>query len=212
VDDLNEKYLKPFAVEYICGGVTHLTSVLCHRYDGTATDRCYEPMVHRQELSKKDVWQTPDWLIDGIQQHVTIDLDPCAGANTHIGETNYRLEDGDDGLSQPWFGTVFCNPPFTQKTDWLDKAVTAIDNTELILFVTPDSTDVQSWWHGSIVPHARYVWFSKGRVSYVDPTSDGERESPPFGTAISIFGDPPNTLLHWFDENGWVVTEAERQQ
>lgn len=86
-------------------------------------------MTRKQHLSDKDVWQTPQWLVDGIDGAVTIDLDPCAGSDTSIGSINYRLEDGDDGLEAPWFGTVFVNPPFTQKGDWLNKALTERERT-----------------------------------------------------------------------------------
>lgn len=77
------------------------------------------------------------------------------------------------------------------------------------MFVTPDSTDVQSWWHGKIVPHATYVWFSEGRVKYVDPNSDSDRTSPPFGTAISLFGEVDNELARFLDEHGWLVETVD---
>ncbi len=167
-------------------------------------------MAKQRHLSEKDVWRTPQWLIDGIEKYKNISLDPCAGAETEIGDINYRLEDGDDGLQEEWFGTVFVNPPFTQKNEWLSKALDERENTDLIMFLTPDSTDVQSWWHGKIVPNADYVWFSYGRMNYIDPDK-GEvdnTQKPTFGTAISMYGDVPDELLQFFDEEGWVVETA----
>jgi phage N-6-adenine-methyltransferase len=159
-------------------------------------------------LSEKDTWQTPDWLIEGIQQYVNIDLDPCAGKHTSIGDENYRLEDGKDGLELPWYGTTFVNPPFSHKKEWAAKVIDELDNTDLIMLVTPDSTDVQSWWHTCIVPFADYVWFSEGRIKYVDPDTQETAKSPTFGTAISMYGEVPDGLLQWFNEHGWVVEDA----
>lgn len=158
------------------------------------------------QLSEKDTWQTPFWIIDGIQECVNIDLDPCAGEHTSHGDVNYRLEDGDDGLEEEWFGTVFANPPFSYKKEWSAKVVDEIENTDLIMFLTTDGTNVQSWWHGKIAPNADYVWFSDGRLYYIDPeTQETTDHNAPFGTAISMYGDVPQDLLNFFDEHGWVV-------
>jgi len=157
----------------------------------------------------KDTWQTPAWLHESINDICSIDLDPCAALDTDIGKTNWSIERGEDGLEREWFGTVFVNPPFSEKREWVEKVITEQTNTELILLVTPDSTDVQSWWHDGIVPHASYVWFSDGRISYVHPDDEQTANSPTFGTSISIFGEPEEELLQWLCERGWLVTEVE---
>jgi len=75
--------------------------------------------VNFVQKSKKDVWQTPKSLWKPIDEQDNINLDPCAAEDTSIGDVNYTVE--DDGLSQTWFGTVWLNPPFSQKDEWLDK-------------------------------------------------------------------------------------------
>jgi phage N-6-adenine-methyltransferase len=170
----------------------------------------------RQELSEKDTWQTPPWLIDGIKQYVTIDLDPCAGKDTEIGETNWSILCGEDGLERDWHGTVFCNPPFSEKDTWVEYLIQQYrcGNVERVFLVTPDSTDVKSWWHGrevrgtehdGIVDCASYVCFMAGRVQYIDPETGERKGSPSFGTAISMFGSFPDELLAWFGTEGWLV-------
>lgn len=173
------------------------------------------------ELPEKDTWETPQWIIDGITDHVDIDLDPCAGPDTDVAETNWSIQRGEDGLEQSWrrldgqFETVFVNPPFSDKSEWIDKAAReyGIGNVRRGFIVTPDSTDVKSWFHGTgekfgITDFASHVWFAEGRVSYIDPQTGETAGSPSFGTAISMFGPMPDDLLRWFDEHGWVVKEA----
>jgi len=159
----------------------------------------------------KDVWQTPPSVYEPLDDVVGIDLDPCAGPNTTVGETNWCVEDGDDGLVREWFGTVFVNPPFSAKDDWIDKCLTEIPNTDLIILLTPDSMDVQSWWHECIVPHADYVWFSDGRVNFIDPETGEKPDSgATFGTALSLFGGGtvPQELLVLLDTKGWLVHDV----
>jgi phage N-6-adenine-methyltransferase len=162
---------------------------------------------------KKNDWQTPEWLTDGLNDTLDgIDLDPCAGRYTDIGDTNWSIHYGEDGLDRAWRGydSVFVNPPFSEKQQWVDKVVGEMPNTDLIMLLTPDSTDVQSWWHNGIVPHVSYVWFSKGRISYVDPETGEQAGSPTFGTSLSLFGDAPSELLEWLAEYGWLVEAVRR--
>ena len=155
--------------------------------------------------SKKDVWQTPDELLDVIKDN--IDLDPCAADNTDIGDTNYT--ENDDGLSQDWFGTVFVNPPFSNKDGFLKKAVEEYKagNTDTIFVVTPDSTDVQSWWHTYIAQHSTYIWFAYGRIDYLSPDISGGRNDnrPTWGTALSMYGTPSDKTLASLLDNGHLV-------
>lgn len=70
------------------------------------------------ELKKHDILRTPKWVYQPLG---LFDLDPCAGETTDIARVNYRLENGENGLELPWFGFVWCNPPFSQKEIWASK-------------------------------------------------------------------------------------------
>jgi len=165
------------------------------------------------QLPEKDVWETPVWLYGGIGERVGgFDLDPCAGPETEIAATNWSIQRGQDGLDREWFGDVWVNPPFSEKGRWLDKAVAEYEagRADRVFVVTPDSTDVKSWFHGTIVPHATYVWFSEGRISYVDPETGEPSGHPSFGTAVSVFADGlPAECRRWFDDHGWLVSGIE---
>jgi|APHM01.1.fsa_nt_gi DNA N-6-adenine-methyltransferase (Dam). len=152
------------------------------------------------QKSKKDVWQTPDTLWQPIDNRDNIDLDPCAAKDTNIGDTSYTIE--DNGLAQPWSGTVWLNPPFSYKNKWFNKLEQEASNCDRIYVITPDSTNVQSWWHNKLAPMCDWAWFSNGRVKYIDPQTGEKGKSPSFGTAINIHGDLPENVKHWLQNNG----------
>ncbi|QLH84804.1 DNA N-6-adenine-methyltransferase [Halosimplex pelagicum] len=162
------------------------------------------------DLDEKDDWQTPPALIADLQDALDgIDLDPCAHPESEIGATNWCLEDGVDGLSKSWedYETVFVNPPFSYKTEWLEKVTNECTNDpqwpRTVVVLTPDSTDTKSWWHTYIAPFADYICFSEGRIAYYE---NGEAApSPTFGTAISVFGDCDSALLDTLQQWGHVV-------
>lgn len=158
------------------------------------------------DKSKKDIWQTPKWLLEPLQDTIGIDLDPCAGPNTTIGETNLNIENGDNGLNQEWFGNVFINPPFSQKNEFIDKAIREKDNTDIVVLLTPDSTDVKSWYHNKITEHFKWTWFSKGRVNFYDPVENEVKKGVSFGTALHFMGGMPDALELWLRDNGDLVS------
>jgi hypothetical protein len=59
-----------------------------------------------------DVWLTPPYVIEALGE---FDLDPCASVDRpwDTAKSHYTIE--DDGLLQPWFGRVWCNPPYGPK-------------------------------------------------------------------------------------------------
>lgn len=71
-------------------------------------------------MKKNDRLMTPPWV---IQELGRVDLDPCAGASTYIGKTNWAVERDENGLDLDWFGFVYCNPPFSQKEVWAKKMI-----------------------------------------------------------------------------------------
>lgn len=64
-----------------------------------------------------DAWYTPPWIFDGLG--VTFDLDVASPADPPpwIPARN-RYTVADDGLTLPWFGLVWCNPPYSAPTAW----------------------------------------------------------------------------------------------
>lgn len=170
-------------------------------------------MTRQNATTRKDLWQTPDEILSILPE---IHVDPCAGADTSIG-THKNFTEADDGLSQDWGSPddydgvwrAFVNPPFTQKEAFLDRTIeaNASGEVDVAYVVTPDSTDTKSWWHGKIEPHADYIWFSEGRISYIDPDK-GRQGSPTFGTAISVFGQPDASTLEELEQHGHLVSSV----
>src|SRR5690554_3789850 len=73
----------------------------------------------RPYRGETDTWLTPPEIIKAVG---LFDLDPCAaiGQPWATATTTFTVE--DDGLTQPWHGFVWCNPPFGPEAGkWLDR-------------------------------------------------------------------------------------------
>lgn len=153
-------------------------------------------------------YATPRSFLQPIEDAVGgFDLDPCSGAeeSPHAKET---FTAADDGLSRDWFGTVWCNPPFSDKGEWLAKARAEHreDHTDLVLVLLPVDTST-GWFHEHVV-EADVVWFKHGRLAF-----DGSDDwSPNFGIMLAVYGEPPGALLDLLSQRGAVWQQSGRHQ
>jgi hypothetical protein len=74
----------------------------------------------RADYKENNEYYTPAWLFDDLNVH--FDLDVCAptgGVDWLPASKHYDI--AVDGLSQAWDGFVWCNPPYSNPTPWIDK-------------------------------------------------------------------------------------------
>ena len=120
-----------------------------------------------------DEWFTPSWLFHALG--LTFDLDVCSPADaTHVtvpAAQRYALPD-NDGLTDPWSGLVWCNPPYSDASGWaarmiehgnglflshvpinggwcldLWRTADALTQFQGMYFVRPDGTEQRpAWW------------------------------------------------------------------
>ena len=74
--------------------------------------------------SKTDLWETPQTFFDKLNQEFGFTLDACAVPDNAKCERYYTPE--QDGLSQPWDGVVWCNPPYGREVGkWVRRGLMA---------------------------------------------------------------------------------------
>ncbi len=133
------------------------------------------------ELKKNDCLQTPEWVWSALGY---IDLDPCAGLGTAIGDTNWRIESKECGLEKDWFGFVYCNPPFSQKEQWAEKMISH-GNGILIL---PERGSAP--WFGPLAAAAKCYWVMGKKINFV-----GGPSSNNLGSCLFAFGEEAKRRL-----------------
>ena len=60
---------------------------------------------------------TPRWVFDAMGLHFDLDVAAPPGGPWHVPAKRYYTAE-DDGLSQPWEGLVWCNPPYSEAERW----------------------------------------------------------------------------------------------
>lgn len=109
--------------------------------------------------SGTDTWFTPPEIVKALGK---FDLDPCTSVNRpwDTADSHYTIE--DDGLSKPWLGRVWCNPPYGYETEKWGKKMAEHKMGVLLIFARPDT----KVFHNIIFPLADGILFTKGRISF----------------------------------------------
>ena len=131
--------------------------------------------------SATDNWSTPQDFFDKLNDEFHFTLDVCADENNHKCEHYYTKE--IDGLSRPWIGTIWCNPPYGRKIgEWLRRALFASVAGNTIVMLLPARTDTK-WFHDYIYNKSNTeIRFIKGRLKF-----GGCKNSAPFPSMVVIF-------------------------
>jgi hypothetical protein len=139
---------------------------------------------------------TPAAIVDAVIDVLgTIDLDPCSNSkNTPNVPALYHYTVEDDGLSLPWVGKVYMNPPYGRAiSDWVNKLTESLDDgvTEAIALV-PARVDTQ-WWNALT---ARYclVCFVSGRLTFI-----GNEDAAPFPSAVVYLSTSSEGATRFYD-------------
>lgn len=122
---------------------------------------------HEPPVGASTEWYTPPEVFEALG--ITFDLDPAAPAGGLPWVPTARwLSRAEDGLSQPWRGRVWLNPPYGRELHrWLGRLAEHGDGLALV-FARTDTA-----WYQRIVRQATAVCFIAGRLSFV--RADGER-------------------------------------
>ncbi|WP_203687683.1 DNA N-6-adenine-methyltransferase [Streptomyces sp. SID14515] len=159
---------------------------------------------------QSDVWLTPPAILSALGE---FDLDPCAAPDPRPWPTatrHYALP--QDGLSLPWEGRVWCNPPYSrQAVRWLRRLAEHGTGTALIFARTETSWFIETVWE-----QATAVFFLHGRVNF--HYQDGSRAEWNGGapSALIAYGLRDAELLRTCGlagtyMSGWVTSASPAQ-
>ena len=157
-------------------------------------DEIPEAKPHLAQARGQEEWNTPDALLLVAREAMDgIDLDP---ASNSIAQSRVRAREfytkEEDGLTQPWRGRIYLNPPYTSGLvgKFADKLIAeyVAGNVTEAVWLTNNSTDT-GWFH-RLAEQAAVMVFLRGRVKFWKVGEDGEelQGSPLQGQVLMYLG------------------------
>lgn len=147
----------------------------------------------RGPLDELDDRGTPPDLFAELDAVHGFTLDVAAAP--HNAKTAAYYTRADDGLAQPWHGSVWCNPPYSGLAGWLGKTWAEWHRPAgptSIVMLLPANRPEQPWWQTYVEPYRDRpgspltVRFLPGRPRFIKAGATEVRpnERPPFGVCV----------------------------
>lgn len=136
---------------------------------------------HQSAKMGKDEWLTPP---DVLRALGPFDMDPCSPITRPWDTAAEHFTVLDDGLSKPWQGRVWCNPPYgVEAARWLERLAAHGNGIALIFARTETSAWVEHVWG-----KADAILFIAGRLHFhhVDGTRAPANSGAP--SALVAYG------------------------
>jgi hypothetical protein len=143
-----------------------------------------------------DDWYTDDKILDCARTALDnqIDLDPASHvvANEKVKATKFYTEQ-EDGLSLPWYGRVWLNPPFSKWKLFSKKIVRELDRGEIQkMVILANSRTVTAMFFKPILRRSKAVCILHGRHSFWGRDIEG---SPSNGQMLFFFSADDGAAL-----------------
>ena len=135
------------------------------------------PGLSETSVGKRNEWQTPEHWLDRVRKVLkTIDLDPATTrkANESV-QAEFIYTKEDDGLTRPWFGNCFCNPPYGAGLirPFCEKMVAEWTRTpppsRMSAMISLTNSDTSTKWTRMLFESAFAACFPHKRLSFIDP-------------------------------------------
>jgi hypothetical protein len=148
---------------------------------------------HQSAKMISDVWLTPPEILAALGH---FDLDPCAPADRPWNMAARHYTPADDGLSQPWAGRVWLNPPYGREAvKWLRRLAKHGQGTALTFARTETRWFWETVWRATA---ARGALFFEGRLYF--HRQNGERAAANAGA--------PSVLVAYGADDAWHLARS----
>ena len=143
-------------------------------------------MIMNQKGRGNDCFETPDYIFKQLDKIFNFQIDVAASKENAKVERFFAVE--DNAFLYCWNGRCFCNPPFSQKADFIKKAdkEVKLGICPICVMILPLNCMDTKIWHEVIEGHYYYE-ILKGRIAFIDPETKKPKKGNNSGTVIVYF-------------------------
>ena len=141
-------------------------------------------------VNHSDNFNTPDHIFGQLNNvfNFTIDV-ACTSKNQKCPE-GFCFDKGEDGFDYPWGRErAFCNPPFSQKKKWIEKAINEVEfcGCSVCVMILPLNCMSTSFFYDLVIKRGYRYEILKGRIQFLDDKTKKPAKGNNSGTVIVYF-------------------------
>lgn len=165
-----------------------------------------------QHSTEKSDWMTPPLYTDAARRVLgAIDLDPASN-----GEANHTIQAARfygppaDGLTLPWYGSVWLNPPYGRRDGessqalWSERFLAAHCEREIRAGILLVNAHVGTRWFDRLLMQA-HCCLARQRIRFIRPGGE-PGSSPTHGNAFFYLGPDLERFAEVFSQFGPVYS------
>ena len=112
----------------------------------------------------RDLWQTPREIFNKLDQEFHFTCDVAASDENKLCKLYYGEK--SNALCNYWDKTNWCNPPYSNVTPWVEKAIKEYSRGKTTVMLVPADTSVK--WFKLAYESCNEVRFISGRISFIN--------------------------------------------
>ncbi len=157
---------------------------------------------HQKTVGASQVHLTPLWIVRALGP---FDLDPCAASPRPWDCARENYTESMDGLSLPWRGRTFLNPPFDryQVARWTKRLAEHGDGIALLHART------EAAWFDPLWDHAGGILFMADRIKFCRPDGSEQPANSGAPPVLVAFGESNVEALRRSGIPGRLATKWE---
>lgn len=134
--------------------------------------------------SERDLWRTPEYVYRHYNCRFNFSHDVAASEENHLAQC-FFTED-DDALSIDWGRSNWLNPPYSETSKWVDKAIeqTSQGFREVVMLL-PAATSVA--WFAKAMEHCSECHLITGRIAFINSETALPVKNNNIGSVVFVF-------------------------
>ena len=142
------------------------------------------------QVEHNDTFNTPSYIYEQLDHIFNFQLDAACDTTNIKCPMGVCADQGFDGLEYEWGEKrVFCNPPFSQKKKWIEKAVYEVEHggCPVVVMILPLNCMSTSFFYDLVIKRGYKYHIPKGRIQFLSNETKKPKKGNNSGTVIIYF-------------------------
>lgn len=135
--------------------------------------------------AQRDLWQTPPYIFNYYNKRFNFSHDVAASASNALAKCYFTEE--HNALTKQWGIAAWCNPPYSNTSAWVDKAIeqTSDGSSRQVVMLLPAATSVA--WFAKAMAHCSECHLITGRIAFINSETGLPVRNNNMGSVVFVF-------------------------